>query len=324
MTSGANGPSKVVDVVTMGETMALMKSTTPGPLAHETSLGLGIGGAESNVAIALRRLGASVAWVGRVGADSLGDLVLRQLRAEDLTLHAITDPEASTGLMIKERRTQDSSKVMYYRARSAGSRLSRQDIPADLVAGARLLHITGITPALSTSAADAITTAVKLARESGTLVSFDLNYRQALWSREDASASFRALIREADIVFAGDDEAAIVVGEADGPHELAHRIAALGPTQVIIKLGAQGAVALIDGEEFSQAPVPIRAVDTVGAGDAFVAGYLAELLRGEPISQRLLTASRTGAFACLVPGDWEGMPRRCELDMLDAVDPVSR
>ncbi|MHA7175144.1 sugar kinase [Arthrobacter sp. Sr24] len=316
--------SKAVDVVTFGETMALMKSTNPGPLAHETTLGLGIGGAESNVAIALRRLGATVAWAGRVGQDSLGELVLRQLRAEDLIVHAGQDPGAPTGLMIKERRTAESTKVMYYRAGSAGSRLCPQDFPAGLITGARLLHITGITPALSASAAEAVTFAVKQARAAGTLVSFDLNYRQALWSKADAAVAFKSLIEQADVVFAGDDEAAIVVGESSGPHQLAARIAALGPAQVIIKLGAQGAVALVDGETFTQPAIPIRAVDTVGAGDAFVAGYLAELLRGEPVDTRLLTAAQTGAFACLVHGDWEGMPRRSELGLLNASEPVIR
>lgn len=174
------------------------------------------------------------------------------------------------------------------------------------------------------SAAEAVSYAVQQARAAGTLVSFDLNYRQALWPKEDAAVVFKALIEQADVVFAGDDEAAIVVGEASDPHQLAARIAALGPAQVVIKLGAEGAVALVDGETFTQPAIPIRPVDTVGAGDAFVAGYLAELLLGEPVGTRLLTAAQAGAFACLVPGDWEGMPRRSELGLLTAPEPVSR
>jgi len=312
------------EVVTLGETMALMKAATPGPLAFTESLRLGIGGAESNVAIALRRLGTSVTWVGRVGADSLGDLVLRELLAEGLDVECGRDPQAPTGLMIKERRTNETAKVWYYRSGSAGSALSPADIPEAKIAAARLLHITGITPALSASAAAAVQSAIDCARTAGTLVSFDLNYRSALWPKDMAAAAFRALVRQADVVFAGDDEAAIVVGEAADPLDLARRLADLGPAQVVIKLGAQGCVALIDGREYRQAAVPVRAVDTVGAGDAFVGGYLAELLDGQPVQQRLLTAARTGAYACLVSGDWEGMPRRAELELLDAVEPVSR
>jgi len=322
--SAVRSPAKTLDVITLGETMALMKAATPGPLPHVASLLLGIGGAESNVAIALRRLGASVAWIGRVGSDSLGDLVLRELHAEGLEVLARRDGNRSTGLMIKERRTQESVKVWYYRAGSAGSRISQEDVPADRIAQARLLHLTGITPALSPSAARAAQFAVDCAKAAGTLVSFDLNYRAALWPRATAAPAFRELIEQADIVFAGDDEAAIVVGPAADPLELARRLSALGPSQVIIKLGASGCVALVDGSTFTQSAVPIRPVDSVGAGDAFVAGYLSELLRDQDVPQRLLTAVRTGAFACLVPGDWEGMPRRSELELLEADDPITR
>lgn len=276
------------------------------------------------MAIALRRLGASVAWIGRAGTDSLGDLVLRELQAEGLEVLARRDRSRPTGLMIKERRTQESVKVWYYRAGSAGSGISPEDVPADRIGQARLLHLTGITPALSASAAEAVQFAVDCAEDAGTLVSFDLNYRAALWSKAAAAPVFRTLMEQADIVFAGDDEAAIAVGAAADPLELARRISALGPSQIIIKLGAAGCLALVDGNVFTRAAVSIRPVDTVGAGDAFVAGYLSELLRGQDVPQRLLTAVRTGAFACLVPGDWEGMPRRSELELLEAHDPVTR
>ncbi len=327
MNAGA-GPAELAsapsEVVTLGETMALMKASTPGPLAFTESLRLGVGGAESNVAIALRRLGTSVTWVGRVGADSLGDLVLRELLAEGLDVECSRDPHAPTGLMIKERRTNETAQVWYYRSGSAGAALSPEHVPARKIAAARLLHVTGITPALSASAAAAVQYAIDCARQAGTLVSLDLNYRAALWQKPAAGDAFRTLVRQADVVFAGDDEAAIAVGEAAEPIELAHRLAALGPAQVVIKLGAQGCVALVDGEEYRQDAVPVRAVDTVGAGDAFVGGYLAELLDGRPVRQRLLTAVRTGAYACLVSGDWEGMPRRSELGLLGAAEPVSR
>jgi 2-dehydro-3-deoxygluconokinase len=317
-------PCGVTDVVTMGETMALMKAESPGPLAHVASLSLGMGGAESNFAIALRRLGTSVTWAGRVGADSLGEMVLRELAAEAINTFASRDHTAPTGLMIKERRTAEAVKVWYYRRGSAGSRLSREDVPAEQIAQAKLLHITGITPALSASAADAVSYALDCAQAAGTLVSFDLNYRAALWSPEEAGEQYRRIIPRADVVFAGDAEAAMAVGEAKDPWELARRINEMGASQAVIKLGADGCVAVVDGEPHAQGAVTVRAVDTVGAGDAFVAGYIAELLNDRDVSQRLLTAVRTGAFACLVPGDWEGMPRRIELDLLDSTEPVSR
>lgn len=317
-------PGLSADVVTMGETMALMKAETPGPLAHVASLSLGIGGAESNFAIALRRLGTSVTWAGRVGSDSLGDMVLRELAAETVSTVATRDDTAPTGLMIKERRTSDAVKVWYYRKGSAGSRLCREDVPAEQIAQAKLLHITGITAALSATAADAVSYALDCAQEAGTRISFDLNYRAALWSSEEAGEQYRRIIPRADIVFGGDAEAAMAVGDTQDPWELARRINELGASQAVIKLGADGCVAIVDGAPYSQKAIPIQAVDTVGAGDAFVAGYIAELLNDESVPQRLLTAVRTGAFACMVPGDWEGMPRRIELDLLDLTEPVSR
>lgn len=315
---------KPIDVVTLGETMALMKTEAPGPLAHARSLGLGIGGAESNVAIALSRLGLSAAWIGRVGSDGLGDLVIRELLAEGLEVISLRDKSSPTGLMIKERRTVEATRVWYYRTGSAGSQITPEDIPAGKIAQARLLHLTGITPGLSTTAAQAVQYAMDCAKEAGTLISFDLNYRAALWSPEDAATTFHQLIRQADVVFAGDDEATMAVGKADHPLELAERLALLGPSEVIIKLGAAGCVALVENEAYEQAAVQVHAVDTVGAGDAFVAGYLSELLGGENVSQRLLTAVRTGAFACMVSGDWEGMPTRSELALLNAAEPVTR
>lgn len=127
-----------------------------------------------------------------------------------------------------------------------------------------------------------------------------------------------------DVVFAGDDEAGIAVGASADPIDLPRKLAAMGPSQAIIKLGADGAVAMIDGVEYHQAAISIEALDTVGAGDAFVAGYLAELVTGKPPQDRLATAATTGAFACLVHGDWEGAPRRSELGLLGAKEPVAR
>ena len=310
-------------VVTLGETMGLFAATSPGALAHVDGFRLAIGGAESNVAIGLARLGTPARWIGRVGADELGDLVRRELRAEGVDVVARTDPEAATGLMIKSARTPTLTRVRYYRAGSAGSRLSPDDIDAELIRGADVLHVTGITPALSASAAAAVDLALDLAEDAGIPVSFDVNHRSALWDVDRAAPVYRAIAARASIVFAGLDEAALL---ADGgtAGDLARGIAEHGPTQVVVKLGADGCHALIDGTEFDVPAIPVTPVDTVGAGDAFVAGYLAELLRGaEPLS-RLAIAVRAGAFACLGPGDWESLPTRDDLRLLESGDPVAR
>ncbi len=310
-------------VVTIGETMALVRSAQAGSLSTESEMRLGIGGAESNVAIALARLGTAATWVGRVGADPLGERVLRELRAEGVDVRAIEEPSAPTGLMVKESRTPTSTRVLYYRAGSAGSTLQPSDLDVADIPSASLLHVSGITPALSESAAATIDVAIDRAVQSGVPVSFDVNHRSSLWVGRDATEVYRRLAARATIVFAGEDEARLLAA-GDTPAQLAHTIAELGPSQVIIKLGPDGCLALIDGVEYSRDAVRISPVDTVGAGDAFVAGYLAEFLAGLPVADRLTTAVKTGAFACLNTGDWEGFARRSELALLDAGEPVTR
>lgn len=310
-------------LVTLGETMGLFTPDETGPLQHARRFGLSIAGAESNVAIGVRRLGATAAWIGRVGHDEIGELVLRELRAERVTALVVRDP-APTGLMFKTRRTDSITRVTYYRAGSAGSRLCPDDIDEDTVRAAGVLHVTGITPALGAGPAAAVHAAVEIARAAGTTVSLDLNYRATLW--EDvatAVAALRDLVKRADVVFAGEHEAAMLL-EGDAPEALAAGLAALGPRQAIIKRGDRGCIGTIDGCPYRRPALPVRAVDPVGAGDAFVAGYLADMLAGEPATTRLGTAVAAGAFAVTVPGDWEGLPRRDELALLRADDHVIR
>jgi 2-dehydro-3-deoxygluconokinase len=314
----------VKPVVTIGETMGLFRALSVGSLAQVSDFALGIGGAESNVAIALARLGTPARWLGRVGPDAIGRRIVRELRAEGIEVRAIVDNGAATGIMVKEQRTADATRVQYYRAGSAGSRLSPEDVATAGIEDAGLLHVTGITPALSNTAHDAVLHAIELAHVAGVPVSFDVNHRVSLWGDRDSAQVYREFAGRADLVFAGEDEARILAPGATTPLALAAAIAELGPSQVIIKLGADGCVARVDGVEYVRAAIPIRAVDTVGAGDAFVAGYLAEFLAGLAVEERLTTAVTLGAFACLNHGDWEGFPTRDELPILGRSEPVQR
>ncbi|MFF2789824.1 sugar kinase [Streptomyces sp. NPDC058049] len=307
-------------LVTLGETMAVLAADRPGPLASGTSLRLGFAGAEATVAIGVSRLGHAASWTGRVGADSAGTMILDGLRGEavDVT-RARVDDAAPTGLMLRERRTPDHTRVTYYRRGLAGARLAPEDIDPELVARARVLHVTGITPSLGDGPRAAVRRAVDLARAAGVTVSLDLNYRARLWSREEAAAELTYLVTRADVVFAGPDEASLVVSGAD-PDTMARTLLDLGPREAVLKLGNRGAVAVTHGGEAVQDIVPVTLVDPIGAGDAFVAGYLAGLLDGSDLPGRLLLAATCGAFAVAAPGDWEGLPRRAELDLLHGAD----
>ncbi|RSM47187.1 sugar kinase [Actinoplanes sp. ATCC 53533] len=309
------------DLVTLGETMGLVAADGIGSLEYARDFRFGIGGAESNVAVGVSRLGGSATWLGRVGPDAAGDLIERRLRAEGVHTVAIRD-RAFTGLMVKHRRTAGLVHIDYHRTGSAGSRLAPADVPADLLSAARILHVTGITPALSDTARATVFHAVETARAAGVTVSVDVNYRGKLWSRYDAAPVLRDLVSRADVVFAGPDEAALVLGATEAP---AAGLAALGPTEVVIKDGPRGCTGLIAGERYAVQALAVTVVDPVGAGDAFVAGYLAERLAGLAPAQRLATAVAVGAFAVTVPGDCEGLPSRADLAaLLSATDDVAR
>lgn len=335
------------DVLTFGETMGSLRST--GLIRDGGRMDLSLAGAETNVAIGLARLGHSVRWVGRVGDDELGQLARRTLRAENVLADLVAeDHSRPTGLMLLEPRIADVSRVNYYRAGSAGSALSVRDLEPAFEAVPRLVHLTGITPALSASAAEATVWAASRARSLGAVVSFDVNYRGKLWSREDARKVLGELAGLADIVIASEDELDLVSRSAptgaghaanalcDAGHpaealpgadqpahalanaeaEAAASLAERGVAEVVIKRGARGATAWSDGRAYNVPAHPVRVLDTVGAGDAFTAGYLSALLDGGDVEAKLERAAVLGAFAVSRPGDWAGLPFREDLELL--------
>lgn len=301
-------------LVTLGETMGLAVQNHPGSLRNGEAMTFGIGGSESNVAIGVRRLGQSATWIGRLGDDPPGHLIARELRAERVRAITVTDP-APTGLMMRWRPSGAHARVTYYRRDSAGSHLQAEDIPEDVVREAAVLHVTGITLALGPGPAAAVDRAMSIAREAGVTVTFDVNYRQALWSPEEAARALTDVIRRADVVFAGESEAEIVTGTAR-PLEAAmalEEMMAARPAQVVIKRGADGCLARIDGDTLERAAPTVSAVDTVGAGDAFVAGYLSARLDGLDLGARLDRGVAVAGVAVSSYGDWEGLPTRAEL-----------
>src|ERR1700729_182609 len=173
-------PAMSPGLVTAGETMGLVVQGAPGSLRNGEPMTFGMGGSESNVAIGVRRLGLPATWIGRVGEDPPGGLILRELRAERVDAVTVTDP-APTGLMVRWRPSGAHGRVGYYRRHSAGSHLAAGDISADVIRDAAVLHVTGITLALGPGPAEAIAHAVQAARDAGVTVSFDLNHRSALW-----------------------------------------------------------------------------------------------------------------------------------------------
>jgi 2-dehydro-3-deoxygluconokinase len=299
-------------LVTIGQTMGVIRSRKERPLEHGGQLNLSFAGAETNVAIGMRRLGVPATWIGHLGADALADLISRELRAEGVEVRAAVDEDRPTGLFMSEQRTSGMTRIWYYRKDAAGVGLSAADIDEDLVASAATLHVTGIPLCLGDGPAEAVTHAVRIARAAGVPVSVDLNYRSALATPQQFAEWVRPLIAQADIVFATAEEAALLTG-IDEPSAMAKALHEAGPQSAVIKFGAEGSLLSCPDGELRRDAIGVHVVDTVGAGDAFAAGFLAARLAGDDYDRQMDQARHVAAFAVATDGDWEGLPTAREL-----------
>lgn len=303
----------MADVVTFGEVMAMFVAAEPGPLDRVDRFTARLAGAEMNVAVGLARLGHRVHYLGAVGDDPLGARARRVLAAEGVS-GLVTDPGAPTGFQLKDRVPDGDPQVVYFRRGSAASRVSWDDRAAEVVAGARHVHVTGIFPALSESTRRFTFEAVAAARRAGASVSFDPNLRPPLWpDRDEMRAVLRELAALADWVLPGLDEGAELFG-GTGPEEVAARCLDLGPSTAVIKLGAAGAVLRTRESACRATAFPVQVVDTVGAGDGFAAGFLSARLDGADDETALRRACAVGALATTSEGDMDGLPTRQDLE----------
>lgn len=304
-----------MDVVTIGETMVLFVPDASVPLRFAGQFGKTIGGAESNVAIGLARLGHQAGWISRLGNDEFGHYVHNFIRGEGVDTSRVTfDDRNPTAVFFKERRIGQEPKVYYYRAGSAASRLSREDLDESYIARAKFLHLTGITPALSASCADMVQQAIRTAKRHGLQIVFDPNIRRKLWTEAEAKPVLLQIASQAEIVMPGLDEGQVLTGKTT-PEEIAEALLAGGAKTVVVKLGERGAYyrtaaesGYVDGFQVAQI------VDPIGAGDAFAAGFLSGLLRGWPLREAVGFANRVAAFVLTTVGDVEGLPFWAQVD----------
>ncbi|WGW11507.1 sugar kinase [Saxibacter everestensis] len=269
-------------VITIGETMVLVTPATPEPLATATDFRLDAGGAESNVASHLTHLGVHAAWVSAVGDDVLGQRLRATVASRGVDTRWVTsDTEAPTGVYFKD----PGSTVLYYRTGSAASRMGPASIAGIPLEDADIVHLSGITPALSSSCAALVDTVCDRVAESDTVLSFDVNHRPSLWSLGAAAPALLSLAGRADIVFVGLDEAQTLWG-CDSADEVRRLLPE--PDRLVVKDGDVGATEFQGDERVFVPAVPTDVVEAVGAGDAFAAGYLAAALGGAAATDRLL------------------------------------
>lgn len=292
-------------VVCIGETMAALAPDPVAPLDTAELLRLDIAGAESNVAMYLADHGVPARWVSALGDDPFGRRVRERIAASGVDVSGVrTDPARPTGLLVKNPGT-DSTGVHYYRTGSAASALGPPALDDPAVRDAALVHLTGITPALSASCRALVDRALRPERPYA--VSFDVNHRPALWGDEPAAEILLPLAARADLVLVGLDEAQALWGPALTSAD-AVRALLPQPRVLVVKDGARAATAYV-GQGTYTVPAPkVRVVEPVGAGDAFAGGFLAGLLRYDDPVRALRLGHLTAASALRVPADHGPLP----------------
>jgi 2-dehydro-3-deoxygluconokinase len=305
-----NRPDGPLDVVTIGETMVMFAPVEPVPLARAPRLAMYAGGAESNVATHLAELGHHVRWASRLGDDPFGELILRELEDAGVDTRAVVRvPGGRTGVYVKDTHA-GSTAVYYYRDRSAARGLTPAVLGDPLLDGARILHLSGITAAISDSSRAMVLAGVRERPDPSRLVSFDVNYRPGLWPAETAAPLLAEVADRSDLVFVGLDEAR-VLWDCRDPGDV--RAVLPSPGTVVVKDGEVGAYSLGPGGDVFVPSPRVRVVEPVGAGDAFAAGYLAAVLEGEAEEARLRVGHLLAAGALSVTSDHGRLPGRAWL-----------
>ncbi len=272
------------EVVSLGESMLRLSVPMGRRLDDARALDVEVAGAECNVCYALARLNRRVGWVGRLPSHALGQNILRALRADGVDVSAVvTVPNERVGTYFIEYASQPRSiQVIYDRADSAAARMTVNDVDWNYLLDTRILHLTGITAAISDSCYEIVAQAMEGARAANIIVSFDVNYRAKLWDAKTAGEKLRPLIQQADILFCKSNDARLLFDCSGAPREILNGLQALTRAHAIYcTFGADGAALLTQNEFFMQPAIPVQIIDRIGSGDAFAAGVLDAALDGD-------------------------------------------
>ncbi|PYN83557.1 MAG: sugar kinase [Candidatus Rokuibacteriota bacterium] len=291
------------DLVTLGE--VLLRLAIPSPTRFETArhLDLQIGGAEANVAAACARLGLSAAWISALPANPWGERIRRELVGHGVDCgHVRMTEGARVGVYFLEYGVPPRPvRVLYDRRDSAFARLTVAQVDWEPVRRARLVHLTGITPALGESAG----ALVQRALSEAATVSFDVNYRATLWPPQAARAFLEPVLPRLRYLFVGQAEAHTLFGLSGAPEQTLDALARLAPKATIsLQQGEEGSTVLYGGRLVRPRRRPaVQVVDPIGAGDAYAAGFLWAVLRGRDLQDAVDAATAVAALKCSTWGD---------------------
>jgi len=291
------------DIVTLGE--VLLRLAIPSPARFETAsvLDVQIGGAEANVAAACARLGLRTAWISALPDNPWGERVRRELTGHGVDCtHVRIFPRTRLGVYFLEYGIAPRPvQVLYDRRESAFCQLTPDGVDWEPIRRARLVHVSGITPALGRNAR---ALAERLVDEAAT-ISFDVNYRATLWTPEDARNFAECVLPRARYVFLGRAEAETVF-RLEGPAEMILKsLARRAPKAVIALLQGSDGSTILDGDRIWRPTIEhrVQMIDPIGAGDAYVAGYLWAALRGQSAQDSANIAATVAALKCSMWGD---------------------
>ena len=295
------------DLYTFGEAMALFLSEDTDSVIDAKLYRRSTAGAEGNVAVAVSRLGLHAHFYTHLGADELGTAILDDFIAEGVDVSEVRRVPEFSGTMIRNPGTTRPVEATYLRKGAAATTISPIDINLGMLHASKWVHTTGITCAISTSAASAVEFALAKAREAKIACSLDLNIRRKLWSEAQARVVLEPLAHDVDLLIGGEDEYLAIFGEND-PKRALELVADRGCKIAIMTKGDQKIRYLIDGEFGEVTPPKVKAVDPVGSGDAFTGGVIAGLLSGLSAIDAIKQGSVSGARVASQFGDWAGLP----------------
>lgn len=300
----------MVDVITIGDAMITLDPTSNGPMRFVQTFERKVGGAELNFAIGCARLGMKTGWISRLGNDEFGKYILNFVRGEGIDTRNVKLVDGyPTSINFREVRENGNGKTFYYRDRSPTEVLTVDSIDENYFKTAKLLHITGVFPALNkVKNMEILRKAIGYAKKYDVLVSMDPNIRLKLWSKEEVKEALVSLLPSVDILLTGLEEAEIIFDTVN-PKEIIEACSNFGISAVAIKLGENGSIGFKNGEYIETAAVKAsKVVDTVGAGDGFDVGFVYGILNNWSLNRTLLFANTIGSMVVSVAGDNEGLP----------------
>lgn len=295
------------DLFTFGEALALFLSTDSDNVVDAREYKRSTAGAEGNVSVAISRLGLKSTFFTRLGSDELGSAILGDFIAEGVDVSLVKRVPEFTSAMVRNPGTIRGVEATYLRKGSAASTMVASDLNIEAMRSTRWIHSTGITCAISKTAAETVAFALQESRKLKINRSFDLNIRRKLWSEVAARSVLEPLVRDVDLLIGGEDEYAVVFGQAD-PKIALQTASQRGCKIAVMTNGGQIIRYIADGKYGEVIPPSVIAVDPVGSGDAFTGGVIAGLLAGRPLHDAIVQGSRAGALVASCFGDWAGLP----------------